>query len=156
MLQKKPKIKIRAMRKADVPITYAMMQELAGFFGDKAKAKKTDLIKHCFGKNNMTSVLLAFADKKPVGFSLSRDWMNFTRGYKVRHVDFLYVREKFRGLGIGAALIQTEKDNASHQNVGRIDIGVSKKNKAAVNLYDAAGFKTRAMDSQHLRLYHYL
>ena len=71
--------------------------------------------------------------------------MNFVRGYIVRHIDLLFIEEKFRNRGIGAILIRKIAQDAVKQGSGRISLGVSKYNKPAIRFYKQLRFEARNM-----------
>ncbi len=91
----------------------------------------------------MAQAWLAWSDGAPVGCAVVCDWMNFNRGYKVRHVHLLYVKEQYRSCGVGRALMAAVTADAVRKKFGRIDLGVAKKNKSAFNFYLELGFERR-------------
>lgn len=57
------------------------------------------------------------------------------------HLSKLYLKEKFRGKGIGKFLISRAKEIAQNNNKRLIYLNVNKKNLSSISFYKSTGFK---------------
>jgi ribosomal protein S18 acetylase RimI-like enzyme len=131
------------MKATDARAAAKMMQALAVFHGDESKVTAQDLVAACLGRKKLASVLLAFAGTKPVGFSETYDWMNFVLGMTVRHIDQMFVDEKYRQCGIGSKLVKAITKDSIKSGCVQITVGATKDNEAANNFYKKLGFEER-------------
>jgi predicted GNAT family acetyltransferase len=145
-------IAIRPMRKNDAMQVCKMVKALAAHFGDKARVTERDLLTYCFGKEKLSTIFLAFDADKPVGLAITREWMNFYLGTKFRHIDFIFVEDKRRRSGTGAALIAFVAQDALKSGCRRLSLDVGIDNQAARALYEKLGFEKRGNISDHYRL----
>ena len=132
------------MRRSDTVTVHKMLRALQFHQGDEIRMSPSQIGRFCMGGQKRASVWLATAGGKPVAFALARDWMNFVRGFMVRHIDLLFVAEDFRTKGIGSSLIEHVTRDAFRTGCGRVDIGAAKNNRIARNCYEKLGFKPRA------------
>lgn len=146
-------VSVRRMRRADAAALCVMVKDLAKYHHGRAHVTAEALQNACLGARRLAQAWLAVSDGEVAGFAVVRDWMNFNRGYKVRHIDLLYVKEKFRRQGIGRALMQTALEDAQRQKFGRVDLGVAIKNRAAKKFYVELGFEVRDRKSFELCRY---
>jgi ribosomal protein S18 acetylase RimI-like enzyme len=56
------------------------------------------------------------------------------------YLEELYVAPPLRGRGIGRALLERTMEIARERGAGRIDLGTSESDTAAIALYESAGF----------------
>jgi len=138
-MKTKPVIR-RAVRK-DAPSLAKMMGKLARFHGDKPKAPAAQFIRHAFGRAALSQVWIAFVEKKPIGFAVTYDWMNFVRGKPTRTLDLLFVEEACRAQGVGQALIKALAADAKAKGFSRVTTSASKNNTSAQMCYLHLGFK---------------
>lgn len=66
-------------------------------------------------------------------FAVARQWIN---------IDEIVVDERFRGMGIGRALLARVEEWAHSQGIGRIELNVWEFNASARSLYESEGFRT--------------
>ena len=149
---KKEKVTIRSLRKTDIPAACKMIRKLAAHFGDKAKVMPQDILRNCFGGKKLSTILLAVRADKPVGFAITRDWMNFYLGVKFKHIDFIYVEKKYRQTGIGIMLVKSVEKKAVKERCQRLSLDVGHNNISALSLYQKLGFEKRADISANYRL----
>ncbi len=65
----------------------------------------------------------------------------------------MYVRPTYQGQQIGAALLETTMQKGFElKEIERINLGVYSHNKAAIHLYQKAGFKTYGIEKNCLKL----
>ena len=149
---KKENITIRPLRKNDIPVACTMIRKLAAHFGDRAKVTPQDILKNSFGSKKISTILLAVLGNKPVGFAITRDWMNFYLGVKFKHIDFIYVEQTYRKKGIGLMLMKAVAKKAVKEGCQRLSLDVGHANTSALVLYQKLGFEKRADISANYRL----
>jgi ribosomal protein S18 acetylase RimI-like enzyme len=140
------------MRRKDASTIARMMKGLAAFHGDESNVTAKHFVQYCLSRDKLSDAWIAFIGDKPAGFITTYDWINFHRLMKVRKIDLLYVEGAFRGLGVGAALIDKVIKDASLKKIKRIDIGASKKNRYANSFYSRLGFEKRVPYSNEYKI----
>ncbi len=140
------------MHKADAARVSKMVKALAAGCGDEAKVTKRDLLTYCFGHKKLATILLAIVGQQPVGFAITREWINFYIGIKLRHVDFIFVDKRYRQAGVGSALMQAVAKDAVKAKCQRLSLDVGLENEGAARLYKKLGFVKRTDIAVHYRL----
>ena len=79
----------------------------------------------------------------PDGIAVVRLRPSFWSGALDAYLEELYVVPDRRGEGIGRALLEATMDAAREGGATRIDLGTSVDDKAAIALYESAGFTNR-------------
>lgn len=82
----------------------------------------------------------------PDGIAVMRLRPSFWSGALDAYLEELYVVPALRGQGIGRALLGATMDAAREAGATRIDLGTSVDDKAAIGLYESAGFTSREGD----------
>ena len=133
-------INVRRFRKADAVKVNRLMHKLSAFHNEASKSKPKIFARFGFGKDALFDCWVA--DKKGVlvGFILSYDWINFIRGQVTRHIDLIFVEEKYRNSGLGQKLLMTLIDDAKVNGIGRVDVTTTNANKMAGKFYKKNGF----------------
>jgi ribosomal protein S18 acetylase RimI-like enzyme len=139
----KKTIEARSMRATDAQAVCRMIRALGAFHGDKIKINLRELTVIATGPKKISDILVAFSNKRPVGFAATYDWMNFVRGTKVRHIDLIFVSSKYRGFGIGSLLIKAIAKSAAKAGCMRVTVGAIEDNEQANALYKRLGFEKR-------------
>lgn len=134
-------VKLRPLRSADAVSIARFMRTMAADFGGVSRASAADIKRHCFGAQRLASITVATLAGQAVGYIMVRDWMNFDRGAKIRHIQQLYVTAPLRRHGIAQALLQHTAQQALAAGCCRIILDVGKKNPQALRLYQELGFE---------------
>jgi GNAT superfamily N-acetyltransferase len=82
---------------------------------------------------------LAEDDGSPIGFVL---WYYTFSTFRGRHgiwIEDLYVRESFRGRGVGRALLSSLAHRCIKENLNRLEWAVLSWNSPAIHFFEAAG-----------------
>ena len=66
-------------------------------------------------------------------------------------IDDLYLRETYRGQGIGKKLVQAAIDWLKQKNIQSVSLAVHKTNQAAIKLYTEFGFTDESESYRYLR-----
>lgn len=97
-----------------------------------------EYVRESIEKDDNIAVLLAFHGEKVVGFlKLTKHWVTNDASY----VKLLNVHPKFRGRGIGTALLKEAISRTIKAGLNRIDLHTWSGNERAIRLYKKLGFK---------------
>jgi ribosomal protein S18 acetylase RimI-like enzyme len=139
--------KIRKMKRADAEVVAEMMAALAAYHGHETRIGAAEFVARGLGSKKLTTIWIATVDREPAGFAATFDWMNFVRAFRVRHIDLLFVSERFRGQGVGTALLANILKDANASGCLRATVGVANENGEAREFYRKLGFQQRRDDS---------
>ena len=87
-----------------------------------------------------TLVLLAFADRTPVGIAICFFGISTFQARALLNVHDLAVLPEFRGKGIGRALLRAVEDHAIRRGCCKLTLEVQDDNSQAIGLYKDFGF----------------
>ena len=99
-------LRIRPALIDDAALLRAMIRELAEYEHelDQVTITEDDLRRDGFGEKSLFRTLIAEWDGQPAGYALFFDYYSTWVGHGL-YLEDLFVREKFRGHGIGTALL---------------------------------------------------
>ena len=140
------------MQSADADVIARMIKELAAFHDDVSTVGAADVLTYGLGVGRLATVWLALSGHDPAGFAVAYDWMNFVRGSPVRHIDLLFVDDRFRRRGIGSALIRRIVRDAKVSNCDRVSVGAADDNPTANAFYVKLGFEPRDDSARQYRV----
>jgi GNAT superfamily N-acetyltransferase len=135
---------IRPATPADVPLILELIRALALYERepDAVKTTETDLMRDGFGENPCFECLIAEnADGEPAGFALYFYNYSTWRGRSGIHLEDLFVLPRFRGQGIGKALLARVAARAVEQGCVRLQWDVLEWNQTAIDFYQGMGAK---------------
>jgi len=139
----KKKIEIKNATEKDIRLILHFIKELADYekLINDVIANEENLKKTLFGKTPYAKALLAFLNKKPVGFAIY--FFNFSSfmGKPGIYIEDIYVKENYRGNGIGKAIFKYIGKIAKENDCGRIEWSVLNWNKPSINFYNSLGAK---------------
>ena len=135
----RPQIPIRLASRADAGTVARLLHDFNTEFGEYSPGVEplTERAGELLAAGELT-VLLAGEDAD--GFAQLRFrpsvWSNTLDAY----LEELYVVPALRGRGIGRALLEAAMNVAAERGAGRIDLGTSENDTAALALYESCGF----------------
>lgn len=137
----KEKILIRATDKKDIPLILTFIKELAEYekMSDEVSVSEEILRNSLFGRNKYAEVLIAEYDGEPAGQVLFFHNFSTFKGKPGIYIEDLYVKQQYRGKGIGKALLNYINELAKERNCGRVEWVVLNWNKPAINFYEKMG-----------------
>ena len=133
-------IRIEAATAADAPLILQLVRELAEFEHLAHEVKATEEgLREGLGASPYAEVLIARYQGNPAGFALYFHNFSTFVGKAGIYLEDLYVRREFRGLGVGAALLQEVAKIAVERNCGRFEWAVLDWNQRAIDFYQKLG-----------------
>ena len=133
---------IRNATREDVGFIKSCIHELAEYekAADEDHSTEELLCKNIF-EEGYAKVLIAECDGETAGFAL---WFNNFSTWLARpgiYLEDLYVRPKFRGKGVGKALLKHLCEIAVKRGWGRVEWWCLKWNKPSLDFYESLGAK---------------
>lgn len=139
-------LRIRAAEGADAPLILQFIRELAAYerLADAAVATVEDIAAALFRPAPKAFALIAELDGAPCGFALY--FFNFStfRGRHGVYLEDLFVREAYRGRGVGKALLGRLAAVARAEGCARLEWQVLDWNAPSIAFYRSLG--ATAMD----------
>jgi len=139
---------VRRFREADADKVVEMMRGLASYHGDQLRVGPEEFIAYASGANPIALIWILELVGELVGFAASYDWMNFVKGYPVRHIDLMYTAEHVRSSGMGSILMAGIVADAEAAGCQRVSVTAAFDNAGANNFYRKLGFEPRELHSQ--------
>jgi GNAT superfamily N-acetyltransferase len=134
-------ILLRPATPADVALILALIGELAEYekLAHEAVADAASLERDLFGERRHAEVLIAEANGEPAGFALFFHNYSTFLGQPGLYLEDLFVRPRFRGLGLGKRLMQELARIALARGCGRFEWSVLDWNTPAIEFYRRLG-----------------
>jgi len=132
---------IRQAEIDDVPEIFVLIKELADYerLLNEVVATEDLLRETLFGKNSNTKILLAYNEKKVLGFALYFQNFSTFLGRPGIYLEDIFVRDFARGRGIGEALLRSIAKCALEIEGGRLEWSVLDWNELAISFYRKIG-----------------
>ncbi len=134
-------LRITPASAADTPIILSLIRELAEFerLLNEVTATEEQLRETLFGQRPSAEVVIARVEQEVAGFALFfHNYSTFLAKPGV-YLEDLFVRPKFRGQGIGEALLRHLARLAVDRGCGRLEWSVLDWNQRAIDFYKALG-----------------
>lgn len=137
-------LRIRPATVQDAALLAAMIRELAGFEREleAVTIRAEDLAQDGFGENPRFRALIAEWGGEPAGYALFFDYYSTWTGRGI-FLEDLFVREAFRGRGIGQSLLAKVARIAMDEGCYGIQWEVLDWNEPAIELYKNLGAEFR-------------
>jgi GNAT superfamily N-acetyltransferase len=135
---------IRPATAADVPLILDFIRELAEYEREPqaAVATSADLLRDGFGPEPKFRADIAEWSGEPAGFAFYFWNYSTWQGRPGLYLEDLFVRPRFRGNGIGKALLVHLARVALKNNCGRLVWQVLDWNTSAIEFYESLGAET--------------
>lgn len=136
-------LKIRPAGAKDVPAILSFICDLAEFekLSHEVKATEESLRATLFGGRPVAEVLIAEWEGKPAGFALFFHSYSTFLAKPGIYLEDLFVRNEYRSLGIGEALLKELAKVAMERSCGRLEWSVLDWNERALKFYRSLGAK---------------
>ena len=134
-------VNIRTATPDDIPEILALIRELAEYEREPEAAVATaeDLMRDGFTEPKRFHCLMAEMEEGVAGFALYFYNYSTWRGHAGIYLEDLFVRPKFRGTGIGKALLSSVAAVAVEDGCPRLEWAVLDWNKPAIDFYESVG-----------------
>ncbi len=132
---------IRPCRPDDAEALVRLIHELAVYehLEDFARATPDALRSHLFGPRPFAEAILAEMGGEPAGFALYFVTFSTFRGQPGLYLEDIFVREAYRGQGIGKSLLAAVAKEAIDRGFGRLEWSVLDWNQPAIGFYRSQG-----------------
>ena len=133
-------LSIRAATIADVPLLRRLIQELAEYERESQEVLITEdqLRRNGFGPDPIFRGIIAEQDGQPAGFAVFFTSFSTWTGSGL-FLEDLFVRETFRGHGVGKALVCQVAEIARKEGHHTIRLDVLDWNESAIKFYRSLG-----------------
>jgi GNAT superfamily N-acetyltransferase len=134
-------VKLRAAVASDVPVLLGFIHELAAFerAPDAVKMTEPQLTDALFGQLPRAEALLVELDGAPQAAVIWYQSFNTWTGRPGLAVEDVYVREAYRGRGIGQAMFKHLAKLAVERGYARMEWSVLDWNTPAIEFYQSLG-----------------
>lgn len=149
-------LSIRPAHASDVPALKTLIHEFAEFERLPVAATEASLLRDGFGEAPKFRVVMAEWDGQPVGYALFFDYYSSFEGRPGLFLEDIYIRGRYRGKGIGKALLARVASVAREQNCFGVRWQVLDWNTPAIEFYKELGatflddWKTVSLDGDAL------
>ncbi len=134
------KTRIRFAEKEDSALILQCIKELAEYekMSDEVSASVEDIAETVFHKK-YAEVIICEYEGTPAGFCLFFHNYSTFLGKPGLYIEDLYVKESFRGKGLGKAMLRFMAALALERNCGRLEWWCLDWNKASIDFYISQG-----------------
>ncbi len=131
---------IRTAEEEDIPMILEFVLELAEYEGAKDQIRSTEEgLREALFTRKVADALIAELEGEPIGFAIwAYSFSTFT-GKPTLYIDDLYVREQYRGRGIGSRLFSFIAEVACKKDCGRMDWYCMNSNVSGMKYYHNMG-----------------
>jgi len=140
------RFRLRAACRKDASLILAFIKELADYekLGEQVSATEEKIVASLFAERAFAEVLIAEAvaddgTMEAAGFALFFHNYSTFLGQPGIFLEDLFVRPKFRGVGIGIGLLRELAKKTIERNCGRLDWMVLDWNEPAIGFYHSIG-----------------
>lgn len=136
-------LNIRSAGDSDIPLILQFIRELAEYekAPEQAVATAEDLRRDGFSGSPKFRVLIAEWEREPAAFALFFYHYSTWVGRPTLFLEDLYVRPRFRGKGVGKALLLRLANMAVDEGCGRFEWQVLDWNTPSIEFYQSLGAK---------------
>jgi GNAT superfamily N-acetyltransferase len=132
-------LSIRPANKSDVFLLNTLIHEFAEFERLPVTVTEGDLLRDGFGEQPRFRVLLAEWEGQPAGYAFFFDYYSTFEGRAGLFLEDIYVRDQFRGKGIGKALLARVAGVAREGRCFGVRWQVLDWNAPAIQFYEKLG-----------------
>jgi len=130
---------IRSAIASDVSVLKTMIYEFAAFERLPVSITEADLLRDGFGGKSKFRVLMAEWDGQPAGYAFFFDYYSTFAGRPGLFLEDIYVRDQYRGKGIGKGLLCRVASVAREESCFGVRWQVLDWNTPAIDFYRKLG-----------------
>ena len=134
-------LQIRPAKESDAPVVLDFIRKLAeyGDISSETTVTEADVRDALFGPRPVAEALLAYVGDEPAGFAVFSFTFSSFMGKPGIYVEDLFVEHRFRGHGVGKALLVTLAQRGRERGCGRLEWSVLNWNEQAMEFYQDIG-----------------
>ncbi|MGA2624674.1 MAG: GNAT family N-acetyltransferase [Bacteroidota bacterium] len=106
-----------------------------------SRSARARLLRDAFGKRKRFEALIAFVDRKPVGYAIFFETYSSFLALPTLYLEDIFVLQEYRKERIGLKLFRHYWDEARRRRCGRMEWTVLGWNKSAIRFYEKLGAK---------------
>lgn len=143
---------IRNVGPQDVPAVIELIREFAAFedLTDFCEVTEERLGAAIFGEEAVAEGLIARDSGTPIGYAIYYPNFASFRGQRGLYLEDIYINEKYRGQGVGEAMIREVARIGASRGFERLDFLVLDWNTPALKFYERLG-AVRDDDERHFK-----
>ncbi len=130
-------IKIREAEERDYPVIFSMIRDFAAF--ENCSERLVNTLELMQNEKEFINCLVAETESKEIVGYVVYFFAYYTWFGKSLYMDDLYVKDTFRGNGIGRSLINALIDFSRKENCHKLRWQVSSWNESAIGFYKKLG-----------------
>jgi len=125
----------------DVSDVIALIREFAAFedLSDFCEVTEQTLTEAIFGEKAVADGLIARDSETPIGYAIFYPNFASFRGQRGLYLEDIYVQDKYRGQGVGEAMIREVARIGASRGFERLDLLVLDWNAPALKFYEKLG-----------------
>jgi GNAT superfamily N-acetyltransferase len=132
-------LSIRPVNAGDVPVLNTLIHEFAEFERLPIAATEAGLLRNGFSESPKFRVLMAEWEGRAAGYAFFFDYYSSFEGRAGLFLEDIYVRDQYRGKGIGKALLARVASIAREQNCFGVRWQVLDWNTPTIEFYKGLG-----------------
>jgi len=146
------KFRIENVLEKDVPQIIALIREFAAYenLSDFCEVTEERLSAALFGGAKVAEAIVAFQEDAAIGYAIFYPNFASFRGQRGLYLEDIYIKQEFRGAGLGEAMLKYIAKLGKAGGFERIDFQVLEWNTPAVKFYEKLG-ATRDEEERHFR-----
>ena len=134
-------LQIRPAKESDAPLVLDFIRKLAeyGDISSETTVTEADVRAALSGPRPVAQAILAYLGSEPAGFAVYSFTFSSFMGKPGIYVEDLFVERRFRGRGVGKALLVTLAGLGREHGCGRLEWSVLNWNEQAMEFYQDLG-----------------
>jgi GNAT superfamily N-acetyltransferase len=134
-------LQIRPAKESDAPLVLDFIRKLAeyGDIASETTVTEADVRAALSGPRPVAQAILAYLGSEPAGFAVYSFTFSSFMGKPGIYVEDLFVEHRFRGRGVGKALLVTLAGLGRERGCGRLEWSVLNWNEQAMEFYQDLG-----------------
>jgi ribosomal protein S18 acetylase RimI-like enzyme len=143
---------IRKAEPVHVSPIIALIREFAAYekLSEFCEVTEERLSTALFGATKVAEAIVAVAGETPVAYAIFYPNFASFRGQRGMYLEDIYIKQEFRGAGLGEAMLKHIAASAKARGFERIDFQVLEWNAPAIGFYEKLGAQ-RDEEERHFR-----